>query len=68
MHLEEFADKVPDGDRELWGKSEPAVQDALVRLGGILLIEGRVPGQHFIHQNTKRPPVYCLAMPLYQVW
>lgn len=36
----------------------------LVNLDGLVGEERRVAGSHFIHQNTKCPPIHCFVVAL----
>jgi len=36
----------------------PSRDDSLVDLDGLVGEERRVPGRHFVHQDTQRPPIH----------
>ena len=43
-----------------------AAQDLLVDAEGVVVEEGRVAGQHLVHEDAQRPPVHRLVVALDQ--
>ena len=43
-----------------------AAEDLLVDAEGVVVEEGRVAGQHLVHEDTQRPPVHRLVVALDQ--
>ena len=44
----------------------PSRDDSLVDLDGLVGEERRVPGRHFVHQDTQRPPIHRFVVTLFK--